>query len=148
MSDSQAWTVSYGPALLAISVIVVWFASGLTMLILMGAMQAIPTDLYEAADADGASWWEKERLITIPMLRRAIALSLMISVIGSFLAFNQFFILAQNNQGEETVVEWVYITAFENYHLAYGTSMAILLVIIIGLVSAVQFLVLRDRTEL
>jgi multiple sugar transport system permease protein len=148
VSDSQAWTVSYGPALLAISVIVVWFASGLTMLILMGAMQAIPTDLYEAADADGASWWEKERLITIPMLRRAIALSLMISVIGSFLAFNQFFILAQNNQGEETVVEWVYITAFENYHLAYGTSMAILLVIIIGLVSAVQFLVLRDRTEL
>jgi len=148
VSDSQAWTVSYGPALLAISVIVVWFASGLTMLILMGAMQAIPDQLYEAADADGASWWAKERLITIPLLRRAIALSLVISVIGSFLAFNQFFILAQNNQGEETVVEWVYITAFENYHLAYGTSMAILLMIIIGLVSGAQFLILRDTTEL
>lgn len=148
VSDSQAWTVSYGPALLAISVIVVWFAAGLTMLILMGAMQAIPTELYEAADADGASWWTKERLITIPLLRRAIALSLIISVIGSFLAFNQFFILAQNNQGEETVVEWVYLTAFENYHLAYGTSMAILLVVIIALVSAVQFFVLRDTVEL
>lgn len=148
VSASQAWTVNYGPALLAISVIVVWFASGLTMLILMGAMQAIPEELYEAADADGATWWAKERLITIPLLRRAIALSLIISVIGSFLAFNQFFILAQNNQGLETVVEWVYITAFENYHLAYGTSMAILLVVIIGLVSGAQFLVLRDTVEL
>jgi len=111
-------------------------------------MQAIPGELYEAADADGASWWAKERLITIPLLRRAIALCLIISVIGSFLAFNQFFILAQNNQGEETVVEWVYISAFENYHLAYGTSMAILLMIIIGLVSAAQFFILRDTTEL
>jgi multiple sugar transport system permease protein len=129
-------------------VIVVWFASGLTMLILMGAMQAIPPDLYEAADADGASWWSKERLITIPLLRRAIALCLIISVIGSFLAFNQFFILAQNNQGLETVVEWIYISAFENYHLAYGTSMAILLMIIIGLVSGAQFLVLRDTVDL
>jgi multiple sugar transport system permease protein len=148
VSDSQAWTVDYTPALIAITVIVVWFAAGLTMLILMGAMQAIPTDLYEAADADGASWWAKERLITIPLLRRAIALCLIISVIGSFLAFNQFFILAQNNQGLETVVEWIYISAFENYHLAYGTSMAIMLMIIIGLVSGAQFLVLRDTVEL
>ena len=148
VSNQQAWTVNYGPALLAISVIVVWFASGLTMLILMGGMQAVPTELYEAADADGASWWEKERLITIPLLKRPIALSLIISVIGSFLAFNQFFILAQNNQGLETVVEWVYQTAFENYHLAYGTSMAIVLVVIIGLVSGAQFYVLRDAVEL
>ena len=148
VSDSQAWTVDYTPALIAITVIVVWFAAGLTMLILMGAMQAIPPDLYEAADADGASWWAKERLITIPLLRRAIALCLIISVIGSFLAFNQFFILAQNNQGLETVVEWIYISAFENYHLAYGTSMAIMLMIIIGLVSGAQFLVLRDTVEL
>ncbi|HXW81420.1 MAG TPA: sugar ABC transporter permease [Acidimicrobiales bacterium] len=148
VSDQQAWTVNYAPALLAISVIVVWFASGLTMLILMGAMQAIPADLYEAADADGASWWAKERLITLPLLRRAIALSLIISVIGSFLAFNQFFILVQNNEGLETVVEWVYQTSFENYHLAYGTSMAMLLMVIIALVSAAQFYVLRDRVEL
>ena len=75
--------------------------------------------------------------ITLPLLRRSIALSLIISVIGSFLAFNQFFILAQNNVSLETVVEWVYQTAFGSYHLAYGTSMALLLVVVVGLVSIV-----------
>lgn len=145
---TQAWTVSHDRALLAIAVIVVWFASGLTMLILTGGMQGIPRELYEAAEVDGASWWRKELRITLPLLRRSIALSLIISVIGSFLAFNQFFILAQNNVSLETVVEWVYQTAFSSYHLAYGTSMALFLVVVIGIVSLAQFFALRDTTEL
>ncbi len=133
VSDSHAWTIGYGSALFIISVIVVWFASGLTMLILTGGMQSIPRELYEAADVDGGSWWDKERRITLPMLRRSIALSLIISVIGSFLAFNQFFVLAQNNVGLETVVEWIYQTAFTQYQIGYATAMAICLVLVIAL---------------
>jgi multiple sugar transport system permease protein len=148
ISDEHVWTYSYTGALIVISAIVVWFASGLTMLILTGGMQSIPRELYEAAEVDGATWWEKERLITLPMLKRSIALSLIISVIGSFLAFNQFFILAQNNAGLESVVEWIYQTGFENNHLGYATAMAIVLVFVIGLVTLFQYFVLRDRTEL
>ena len=107
-----------------------------------------PRELYEAAEVDGASWWKKERRITLPLLRRSIALSLIISVIGSFLAFNQFFILAQNNVSLETVVESVYQTGFSAYHLGYATAMALFLVVIIGIVSLVQFVTLRDNTEL
>jgi len=147
-SASQAWTVTHDRALIAISLIVVWFASGLTMLILTGGMQGIPRELYEAADVDGASWWKKELRITVPLLRRSIALSLIISVIGSFLAFNQFFILAQNNVSLETVVEWIYQTGFSSYRLGYATAMALFLVVVIGLVSMGQFLALRDDTEL
>ena len=147
-SSTQAWTVSHDRALIMISVIVVWFAAGLTMLILTAGMQGIPKELYEAAEVDGASWWKKELRVTLPLLRRSIALSLIISVIGSFLAFNQFFILAQNNVSLETVVEWVYQTGFSSYHLGYATSMALFLVLVIGLVSMGQFLLLRDTTEL
>jgi multiple sugar transport system permease protein len=148
VSDAHTWTVNYGSALLAISVIVVWFASGLTMLILTGGMQTIPRELYEAADVDGTSWWGKEWRITLPMLRRSIALSLIISVIGSFLAFNQFYVLTQNNVGLETVVEWIYQTAFTRFQLGYATAMAIFLVIVIALISTAQFVLLRDDTEL
>jgi multiple sugar transport system permease protein len=148
VSDNHIWTIGYGSALLAISVIVVWFASGLTMLILTGGMQGIPRELYEAADVDGASWWSKEWRITLPMLRRSIALSLIVSVIGSFLAFNQFYILAQNNVGLETVVEWIYQTAFTRFQLGYATAMAICLVLVIAVISTAQFLILRDTTEL
>ena len=147
-SATQAWTVTHDRTLLTISVIVIWFAAGLTMLILTGGMQGIPRELYEAAEVDGASWWKKERRITLPLLRRSIALSLIISVIGSFLAFNQFFILAQNNVSLETVVESVYQTGFSAYHLGYATAMALFLVVIIGIVSLVQFVTLRDNTEL
>jgi len=148
VSDSHAWTVNQTSALIAISVIVVWFASGLTMLILTGGMQSIPQELYEAADVDGASWWAKEWRITLPMLRRSIALALIISIIGSFLAFNQFYILAQNNVGLETVVEWIYQTAFTRFQVGYATAMAICLVVVIALVTSAQFLILRDDTEL
>jgi multiple sugar transport system permease protein len=148
VNDEHIWTYSYTGALFVIAAIVVWFASGLTMLILTGGMQGIPRELYESAEVDGASWWVRERSITLPMLRRSIALSLIISVIGSFLAFNQFFIIAQNNSGLESVVEWIYQTGFENNHLGYATAMAIVLVLVIAVVTAVQFFVLRDTNEL
>ena len=146
-SASTAWTVHYGLALGAICVFVIWFASGLTMMILMGGMQGIPTELYEAANVDGATWWQKERLITIPMLRRNIALSLIISVIGSFLAFNQFFILTQGGPGTQTepIVMWIYEEAFVDYHLGYATAGAIALIVVVGIVSAAQFFLLRDE---
>ena len=137
-SADTAWTVHYGLAFAAICVFVVWFASGLTMMILMGGMQGIPAQLYEAAEVDGATWWQKERRITLPLLRRNIALSLIISVIGSFLAFNQFYILTEGGPGTSTqpVVMWIYEEAFVQYHLGYATAGAIALVVVVGIISA------------
>jgi multiple sugar transport system permease protein len=145
-SSSTAWTVHYGLALGAICVFVIWFAAGLTMMILMGGMQGIPSELYEAANVDGATWWQKELRITVPMLRRSIALSLIISVIGSFLAFNQFFILTQGGPGTSTepIVMWIYEEAFVDYHLGYATAGAVALVVVVGIISAAQFFLLRD----
>ena len=146
---NTAWTVNYGLALTAICVFVIWFASGLTMMLLMAGMQGIPTELYEAAEVDGASWWQKEWRVTLPLLRRNIALSLIISVIGSFLAFNQFYILTEGGPGTSTqpVVMWIYEEAFVQYHLGYATAGAIALVIVIGIISAAQFYLLRDGGE-
>jgi multiple sugar transport system permease protein len=146
---TTAWTVNYGLALTAICVIVTWFAAGLTMMLLMAGMQGIPVELYEAADADGATWWQKELRITLPLLRRSIALSLIISVIGSFLAFNQFYILTEGGPGTSTqpVVMWIYEEAFVQYHLGYATAGAIALVIVIAIITAAQLYLLRDDTS-
>jgi multiple sugar transport system permease protein len=146
---STAWTVDYGLALTAICVFVTWFASGLTMMILMAGMQGIPTELYQAADVDGATWWQKESRITLPLLRRNIALALIISVIGSILAFNQFYILTEGGPGTSTqpVVMWIYEEAFVQYHLGYATAGAIALVIAIAVISAAQFYLLRDDKQ-
>ena len=142
---TTAWLVNTVPATAVVCLLVIWFAAGLTMMLLMAAMQGIPTHLYESAELDGASWWDKELRITVPMLRRTIALSLILSVIGSFLAFNQFYILTQGGPGTSTttVVMWIYERAFVELHLGAATTLSLVLVIVVGLVSAIQFLLLR-----
>ena len=146
---TTAWLVNTNLAVAAVCVLVVWFASGLTMVLLMAGMQGIPRDVYESAEVDGASWWDKEFRITLPLLRRTIALSLILSIIGSFLAFNQFFILTQGGPGVSTttVVMWIYQKAFVQLHVGAATALSIVLVIVVGVISAVQFFLLRDDTS-
>jgi multiple sugar transport system permease protein len=150
VSDSTAWLVHTGLAVTAISILVVWFASGLTMMLLMAGMQSIPKDIYQAAKVDGASWWDLERRITLPLLRRSIVLSLIISVIGSFLAFNQFFILTQGGPGTSTVpvVMEIYDTGFAQFDIGSASAMSVVLIIVVGIISFAQFHFLqRDVTD-
>jgi multiple sugar transport system permease protein len=144
---STAWLVHTGLALTAISVLVIWFASGLTMMLLMAGMQGIPHDLYESARVDGASWWSMERSLTIPLLRRSIALSLIVSVVYSFLAFNQFFIMTDGGPGTSTVsvVMAIYDTAFADQNVGLASAMSVVLVVIVGLVTFVQFRFLQGE---
>ncbi len=141
------WLVNTGLALIATCVLVTWFGSGLTMLLLTGGMQGISSEIYDAAAVDGVTWWQREWRITLPLLRPTITLSLIISVIGSFLAFNQFYILTQGGPGTstQTIVMWIYQVAFVQLHLGKATAMAIVLVIAVGLISFLQFVLLRDR---
>jgi multiple sugar transport system permease protein len=147
-NGQTAWLVNSNLALAAVCVLVVWFASGLTMVLLMAGMQGISGDLLEAAALDGASWLDTELRIRIPLLRRTIALTLIISVVGSFLAFNQFYILTQGGPGTstDTVVMWIYQVAFVQLHLGKATAMSLILVVLVGFISFVQFFALRDRT--
>jgi multiple sugar transport system permease protein len=144
---STAWLVDGTLGTILISVLVVWGVSGLTMMLLMSGMQGIPSDVYESAELDGAGWWRTERYVTLPMVRRTITLSLIISVIGSFLAFTQFFILTQGGPGSQTttVVMAIYKRAFVQLQLGAATAMSLLLVVIIGLVTAAQFWLLREK---
>lgn len=149
VSDTTAWLVHAGLATTAICVLVVWAASGLTMMLLMAGMQGIPEQLYESARVDGASWREAEWHVTLPLLRRPIALSLIISVVGSFLAFNQFYIMTQGGPGTSTVsvVMAIYDTAFTQFNIGLASAMSVVLVIIVGLITFAQFYFLQRKAE-
>jgi multiple sugar transport system permease protein len=146
-NGQTAWLVNTVPATAVICVLVVWFASGLTMMLLMSAMQGISKDVYESADLDGVGRWDREFRITMPIIRRTIALSLILSVIGSFLAFNQFYILTQGGPGTSTttIVMWIYERAFVELHLGAATTLSLVLVVVVGLISALQFYLLREK---
>lgn len=141
VADTTAWLVHTGLAVTAVCVMVVWFASGLTMMLLMAGMQSIPEELLESARVDGASWLGIEQRVTLPLLRRTIVLSLIISVIGSFLAFNQFYIMTMGGPGTSTVpvVMSIVNTAFTQYDIGLASAMSVVLVIVVGLISFAQF---------
>lgn len=136
-------------AMSAIVVMVVWKTAGLTMLLLLVGMQAIPDELYDAARIDGAGRGNQLRYITLPLLRRIFALALVLSVIGSFLAFDQFYIMTHGGPQNSTitVVYWIYNTAFTYFKLGYGAALSIVLLVILVAVSVVQLYLLRDDTQ-
>jgi len=148
ITDGQTtWLVDGPLATGLICVLVIWAVSGLTMVLLVSGMQTIPRELYESAEIDGASWWGREFHITIPMLRRTIGMSLILSVIGSFLAFTQFYILTQGGPGRATtpIVLYIYNRAFVQLQVGAATALSIVLVIVVALISAGQFWLLRER---
>jgi multiple sugar transport system permease protein len=147
VKDSTAWLVNTGQAVTAICVLVIWFAAGLTMMLLMAGMQGIPHEIYESARVDGASWWSIEWRLTIPLLRKSIALSLIISVVGSFLAFNQFFIMTTNLTSAVPVVESIFSTAFAQLDVGLASAMSVVLVIVVGLITFLQFRYLQGDSE-
>jgi multiple sugar transport system permease protein len=144
---STAWLVNGPLATGLIIVFVVWAVSGLTMVLVMSAMQGIPDEVYEAASLEGATWWQQERLITMPIIKNTIALSVIISVTGSLLAFTQFYILTQGGPGTstQTIVGYIYNRAFVQLQLGAATAEAFALIVVIAAVTAFQFWALRDR---
>ncbi len=147
ISAPLQWLDRSDTALAGIVVMVLWKASGFTMVLLLVGMQAIPEDLDEAARIDGATRTQRLRFITLPLLRRTFALALVISIIGSFLAFEQFFILTRGGPHNSTisVVYWIYRSAFVQFRLGYAAAMSVVLLVILILLSVLQLRLLRDR---
>jgi multiple sugar transport system permease protein len=150
ITDGQtSWQLNWITGLFSVSALVVWFAIGTTMMLLLGGMQSISADIYEAALIDGANAWQREMRITLPLIRRNVAMALVLSVIGSFLAFQQFLIITNGGPGTETttIVMWVYHKAFVSQQIGTATAMGVVVMVVIALLTAVQLFLLRDRDE-
>jgi multiple sugar transport system permease protein len=144
------WLTSPASALLSISVMVTWKTAGFGMLILMAAMQGIPADVYEAAQVDGAGWLARELRITVPLIRRAIALVLVFTLVGAYLAFDQFFVLTQGGPegATTTAIFYIYQTGFDSFQLGYAAALSVIMLVILLFMTSTQLFLLRDNTEL
>ncbi len=130
----------------AVLVLVVWKTVGFTMILLLTGIQSVPQDLHEAAMIDGATRWQRFRGITLPLIRRTVALALILSVTGSMLAFDQFYIISSGGPRNSTLtaVYWVFSQSFVSFKLGYGAALSMVLLLILAVVSAVQLWVLRE----
>ena len=127
---------------------VVWKVLGFGMILFVAAIQAIPTEINEATMVDGATFWQRTRRVTVPLTRRTILLVTLVSVIGSLLAFDQFYIMTAGQPFNQTstAVFYIYKNSFPFLHLGYGAALSLILAAIILVFTVVQMALTR-RSE-
>ncbi|RXZ67588.1 carbohydrate ABC transporter permease [Agromyces albus] len=115
--------------------LIVWRYAGFYMLLMLVGLQGIPEDVYEAARIDGASRWQTFRDVTLPLLKPTLALTTVLCVTGSLLAFEQFYILTKGGPDNSTitVVQLIYSVAFQGPN-DLGVAGALSVIVLLALV--------------
>jgi multiple sugar transport system permease protein len=135
-------------ALLSTLFLIVWRFAGFYMLLMLVGLQGIPAEVYEAARIDGASAWQNFRYVTLPLLRPTLALTTILCVTGSLLAFEQFYILTKGGPDNSTisVVQLVYTVAFQGQNdLGVAAALSVLVLAVLVLINIAQLRAFREE---
>jgi multiple sugar transport system permease protein len=134
------WLSDQRTALYAFVIVNAWSVGG-SMLINLAALQGVPTQLYEAAAIDGANSWQRFRHITLPSISPVIFYNLIMGVIAALQSFTLFYILTKGGPNNQTMTYMLYLynTAFENTRMGYGSAMAWLLFVYLGVLTLAIF---------
>ena len=141
----QKWLIDVNQAMPSIVGISLWEAFGYFMVIWLAGLQAIPSELYDAAKVDGANGWRLHRYVTIPLLRPTAAFIIVIATIGALQVFGSIFILTGGGpvNATTTVVYQIYSEAFNFGRFGYASALSILFFVIILIVALIQSRYLR-----
>ena len=128
-------------ALVSTTFLIVWRYAGFYMLLMLVGLQGIPMDVFESARVDGASRWQTFRHITVPLLRPTLALTTVLCVTGSLLAFEQFYILTKGGPDNSTItiVQLIYSVAFQGMNdLGVAGALSVIVLIALVVINVVQ----------
>jgi len=148
-TSGLTWTSSPGLAMLSIIAVDVWQWTPFMFLILLAGLQAIPQEPYEAALIDGSSGWQTFRHVTLPLLKPAILVALLLRTMDLLRVFDQVFILTEGGPGfaTETISLYIYRTAFRFSDFGYAAAMSFVLLIITNVISGFYIRVLQAREQ-
>jgi multiple sugar transport system permease protein len=145
----QPFITSATQALPSIVIMTIWKDAGFTMLILLGGLQGIPEDYYQAAAVDGANWFGQLRYITLPLIKRTMLYAVILTTIDSFRVFTPIYIMTKG--GPEytttTTVYYIYESAFKYLSMGYASAIAVILMLIMIIVALVQARLLRTEFQ-
>jgi multiple sugar transport system permease protein len=134
------WLGNPSTAIWTLIILAIW-QFGSPMLIFLAGLKQIPTELYEAASIDGAGPVSKFFRITLPMLSPVILFNLILQTISGFLVFTQAFIVTGGAPLDTTLFYALYLyrRAFETFEMGYASAMAWVLLLIVGIFTAITF---------
>lgn len=142
------WLGSPDSALLSIMVVLVWVQIGYPVVIFMAALQRVDPELYEAAELDGANWFQRFRAITVNIIRPEIYVVTLTCTIAALKVFGPIYTLTRGGPGTTTIVPsyYSYSEFFQNQQVGYGAAIATALTVVIIIVS-VFFIKAQTRAE-
>lgn len=131
-----------------IMVATTWWTVGFSMLLFIAALQDISTDIYEAAEIDGASGIRTLFSITIPMIKRTTYMVIMLQVIACFKIFGQAQLITNGGPGSYTkpLIQYIWETAFRKSDMGYAAAMSYVLFVILVVLTLIQQYIQR-RSE-
>ncbi|WP_211254701.1 carbohydrate ABC transporter permease [Knoellia aerolata] len=133
---------------LALVVPTIWWTAGYNMVIFLAGLQEVSPDLYEAAELDGASAWQRFRHVTLPGLRPVTIFVLTITILASANVFGQSYLITQGQPGEETrtVIMQIGEEGLRRFNMGAASAMSTVLTLVLLLISLLSLSFLRERT--
>jgi multiple sugar transport system permease protein len=142
LGTDQPWFGDSDTALFSIMGLNAWTTSGTMMLFYLAALQAIPTDIYEAAAIDGAGSWRTFWRITFPLLKPGHFFVAVVSLIGALKVFDQAYIVSQGEGGPNystlTAVLYLFQIAIRDVDFGYAAAIGVALFVLIFTITLVQ----------
>lgn len=141
ISNPPEWTSSVVWAMPAIIFMSVWKQVGYYLIIYLAGMNNIPEQLYEVATIDGATFWQKFKYITFPMLTPATFFITVLLVINSFKVFDQIVIMTDGGPGRATyvLVYYIYYQAFQFFKFGFASAVSVVLFLFVLILTIIQF---------
>ena len=140
IKNPPAWTGDPKTAIFSAIIMSQWHSTGYTTMLFIVAIQGISTDLYEAAEIDGAGRLQRFLHITVPQVREMMFVTMVTTVTGAFLVFNDVYILTQGGPGNAstTLAVYMYRNAFNLDKMGYASTIAVMMLIICLVLALIQ----------
>jgi trehalose/maltose transport system permease protein len=147
ISHPHAWISDPATALASVSAVDIWKTTPFVALLLLAGLQVIPRDLYEAASVDGASQLQQFWRITLPLLRPAIAVTLIFRTLDALRVFDVFSVFFGNRQDTQTMAIYAKSTIVDDGHVGYGAAISVAIFLIISVFVVIYMTFMRVSEE-
>ena len=131
------WFGSQVPALVSIMVSEIWKTTPFMGLLLLAGLAQVPGELQEAAEVDGATFWERLRKVTLPSMKGAIMVALLFRALDAFRIFDNIFIMTNGSQNTGSIATLTYNQTITRSQIGLGSAMSVLLFIFVIIISVV-----------
>ncbi|MEU7923587.1 sugar ABC transporter permease [Micromonospora sp. NPDC049801] len=149
VDSAPGWTTSSTWSMPAVIIVGTWRYMGYYMLLFLAGLQTIPAQLYEAAETDGATPWQRFVHVTLPGLRHTTFFVTVLLTIESFKVFDLILVMTGGGPGQSTLVlsQYIYQKGFEENQFGYASAVSIVLFAICFGITVIQFMVNKRRNS-